>query len=88
MASRNISFTPQAWEEYLSWEKENPTVLKKIHTLLKEISREDPYTGTGKPEQLKHALSGAWSRRISREHRLVYQVTETQIVVVQLKYHY
>jgi len=82
-----IVFSSQAWEEYLHWQKTDKRVLKRINELIKDISR-TPYKGKGKPEPLKHALSGYWSRRINDEQRLVYRVRDDSILVAQLRYHY
>jgi len=78
-----ISFTKLAWEDYNYWSE----VDKKINKLIKEISRH-PFEGTGKPEPLKGNLSGLWSRRIDREHRLVYEILEGEIIFHQCRYHY
>lgn len=83
----NIQFSSRAWEDYLYWQQFDKKVLKKINELLKDISR-SPYEGIGKPEPLKHALSGFWSRRITDEHRLVYRVAGKTIQVAQARYHY
>ncbi|MGC2779649.1 MAG: Txe/YoeB family addiction module toxin [Bradyrhizobium sp.] len=85
------AWTEDAWQEYLGWQKEDEKVLEAINALIKDIRR-DPFKGLGKPEPLKHALQGWWSRRITGEHRLVYRVTgkgETrQLEIAQCKYHY
>ena len=83
----NIQFSSRAWEDYVYWQQFDKKVLKKINDLLKEISR-NPYEGIGKPEPLKHALSGYWSRRITDEHRLVYRVEGDFLKVAQVRYHY
>ncbi|OGR01155.1 MAG: toxin YoeB [Deltaproteobacteria bacterium RIFOXYD12_FULL_55_16] len=82
-----ISWAEKAWEDYLYWQSIDRKTLKRINTLLREISRQ-PFEGIGDPEPLKHQWSGYWSRRIDREHRLVYKVTAEDIVVVQCRYHY
>lgn len=82
-----IVFIEQAWEDYLYWQAHDKKILKKINKLLKEIDR-NPFEGIGAPEPLKHNLSGYWSRRISLEHRLVYRIKDSQLVVVQCRYHY
>jgi toxin YoeB len=86
-----ITWTETAWEEYIEWQKEDVKVLQSINELIKDIRR-DPFKGLGKPEPLKHALAGWWSRRITGEHRLVYRVSgkgETQQVeIAQCRYHY
>jgi toxin YoeB len=82
-----VAFTPQAWDEYLYWQRRNPQILARIHELIKDIKR-NPYTGIGKPEPLRHALKGYWSRRITAEHRIVYKKVADQILIAQLRYHY
>ncbi|MEX2335809.1 MAG: Txe/YoeB family addiction module toxin [Fulvivirga sp.] len=82
-----IIFMSQAWEDYLYWQKHDKKALKKINSLIKEISR-TPFHGTGKPELLKHNLKGWWSRRTDLENRLVYKVEEHSIFILQCKYHY
>jgi toxin YoeB len=83
-----IEYTLQAQEDFAYWKKiNNVIVLKKIRKLL-EVVIETPFEGIGKPEPLKHNLSGCWSRRIDKEHRLVYEVTENLITVLAMKGHY
>ena len=82
-----LTFSDQAWEEYLYWQKNDKAILKRINNLIKDIKRSS-FEGIGKPEPLKHGLSGYWSRRINDEHRLVYKVRDNQILIAQLKYHY
>lgn len=84
----NLLFSEKGWEDYLHWQKFDRKLLKRINDLLKDISRDDPYSGIGKPEPLKHAFSGFWSRRINDEHRLVYRVTNGTIEIAQARYHY
>ena len=81
----NVAFTPQAWEEYLYRQRTDPRILARIHELIKDIKR-NPSNGTGKPEPLKHALQGYWSRRITSEHRIVYKRIGDQIPIAQLRY--
>jgi len=83
----NLVFSREAWEEYLVWQRENPQMVKRINQLIKEIMR-DSHRGIGKPEPLKHALQGYWSRRINAEHRIVYRVVKGDLWIVQLRYHY
>jgi toxin YoeB len=83
----NVAFTPQAWNEYLYWQETNARMVARIHELIKDITR-DSYSGIGKPEPLRHALAGYWSRRITAEHRIVYRRSGGQILIVQLRYHY
>jgi toxin YoeB len=83
----NLVFSAESWEEYLYWQETDPGLLKRINLLIKDMMR-DPYRGMGKPEPLKHALQGYWSRRISSEHRIVYKKLGDQILIAQLRYHY
>jgi toxin YoeB len=83
----NFTFAPQAWEDYLSWQQTDRKIVARIHELIKDILR-NPFTGIGKPEPLKHALKGYWSRRINGEHRIVYKVAPNAILLAQLRYHY
>ena len=82
-----LVFTPNGWEDYLHWQNADRQVLRRVNRLLEECLR-DPFDGIGKPEQLRHALAGAWSRRITEEHRLVYLVDSDDLVVLQARYHY
>jgi len=82
-----IIFTKNSWEDYISWQSEYKKMLKKINVLIKDIQR-TPFEGKGKPEPLKYDLAGFWSRRIDREHRLVYQVSKKEILVYSCKFHY
>ncbi|PJK13513.1 Txe/YoeB family addiction module toxin [Lysobacteraceae bacterium NML07-0707] len=82
-----LVFSPQAWDDYLYWQKTDKKLLQRINTLIKETCR-NPYQGIGKPEPLKHALSGYWSRRIDGEHRFVYKAGEDALFVAQLRLHY
>jgi len=80
-------FSEQAWDDYLFWQKTDKRVLKRINNLIKDVSR-DPFRGAGKPEPLKHALSGYWSRRITEADRIVYKVEGDSLYLAQLRYHY
>jgi len=82
-----LIFAEQAWEDYLFWQESDKKILRRINVLIKEIIRE-PFEGIGKPEPLKHALSGYWSRRINEEHRVVYKVVDDSLFLAQLRYHY
>jgi toxin YoeB len=82
-----LLFSENAWEDYLFWQRTDKKILQRINTLLKEIKR-NPFEGIGKPEPLKQALSGYWSRRINEEHRIVYKVASDAIFIAQLRYHY
>lgn len=82
-----LVFSEHAWEDYLYWQQTDRKMLLRINSLIKEIQRQ-PFQGIGKPEPLRHALAGYWSRRINDEHRLVYKVTEDALLIAQLRYHY
>ena len=82
-----LIFAEKAWDDYLYWQKTDKKLLKRINALIKDVQRE-PFEGIGKPEPLKHALSGYWSRRINDEHRIVYKVADGSIHIAQLRYHY
>lgn len=83
----NLIFSDQAWEDYQHWQDTDKKVIRRIHELLKDIKR-NPHSGIGKPEPLRHALAGYWSRRIDQEHRLVYRTTGHGILPAQMRYHY
>lgn len=82
-----ITFSKNSWEEYISWQTDDKQMLRKINELIKDIQRH-PFEGLGKPEPLKFDLAGFWSRRIDREHRLVYQVVDQEILIYSCRYHY
>ncbi len=82
-----LLFSENAWEDYLFWQKTDKKTLKRINKLIKDIQR-NKYEGLGKPEALKHNLSGFWSRRITNEHRIVYKIENNSILIAQLRYHY
>ena len=82
-----LLWSEKSWEDYLYWQKNDKKILKKINELIKNIKR-TPYSGLGKPEALKHQLSGFWSRRITDEHRLVYQISDDTLIIVACRYHY
>jgi toxin YoeB len=82
-----LVFEDQGWEDYTSWLKSDRKMLVRINKLI-EDARRDPFTGIGKPEPLKYHLAGAWSRRIDDEHRLVYLVTDEEIIILAARYHY
>jgi toxin YoeB len=83
-----LQFSSRAWEDYLYWQQHDRRILKKINSLLDDISRGDPYSGLGKPVPLKHSFSGFWSRRTTNEHRLVYRISDDVIQIAQARYHY
>lgn len=82
-----LVFTPIGWEDYLHWQQVDRQVLTRVNRLIDDALR-DPTSGIGKPEVLRHALAGCWSRRISEEHRFVYLPDGDDTVVLQLRYHY
>lgn len=82
-----LTFAERAWEDYLYWQKTDKKILNRINLLIKDIQR-NPHEGIGKPEKLKHTLSGYWSRRINDEHRIIYKVQDNGVLIAQLRYHY
>lgn len=82
-----LTWSAKAWDDYVYWQTTNKQLVKRINDLIKETLR-TPFEGTGKPEPLKHELAGAWSRRIDREHRLVYMVSDNAITIIQCRFHY
>lgn len=82
-----LIFSENAWGDYLYWQKTDKKTLKRINQLISDIQR-SPFEGIGKPEPLKHALSGYWSRRINGEHRIVYRTDNESVFIAQLRYHY
>ena len=85
--TKELSFKDSGWEDYLYWQTKDKKTLKKINALLKDIDR-SPFSGEGKPEPLKHNMQGYWSRRIDGTNRIVYKVTDTQIIIIGCKGHY
>lgn len=83
----SLAFTDVGWEDYQHWQKEDPARLAKINELI-EACIADPFKGIGKPEPLKGNLTGYWSRRIDRQHRLVYAVLDDVLYILQCRYHY
>ena len=83
----NLIFSKNAWQDYLYWQKTDKKILKRVNLLIRDIQRV-PYEGIGKPEALKHGLSGYWSRRITDEHRIVYTIENDALFIAQLRYHY
>jgi toxin YoeB len=82
-----IVFTPNGWADYTHWAGADRAMVKRINRLIEDIVRH-PFEGIGKPEPLRHALTGAWSRRIDEEHRLVYLMDSNDLVILQARYHY
>ena len=82
-----LAFTDAAWEDYLWFQQHQPQLLKRVNDLIQAAKR-SPFEGIGKPEPLKRDLRGAWSRRITDEHRLVYQIEQDTLVIISCRYHY
>jgi toxin YoeB len=82
-----LVFSERAWADYLHWQQIDRKMMLRVNQLLQEIQR-DPIRGIGKPEPLRHALQGYWSRRITDEHRIVYRVQDDSLLIAQLQYHY
>ena len=86
-----IAWTANAWDDYLHWQQTDQKIMGSINDLIKDIKR-DPFKGLGKPEHLKHALQGFWSRRITQEDRHVCRVSgkgdSQQLEIIQCRYHY
>ena len=82
----NLVFSENAWQDYLYWLGTDRNILNTINNLIKEIQR-SPHQGIGKPEPLRHELAGYWSRRITREHRIVYKVEGDAVFIAQLRFH-
>ena len=82
-----LIFSEQAWDDYVHWQKIDKKLFERINVLIKDISRA-PFEGIGKPEPLKNALAGYWSRRINDEHRIVYKIANGSMFIAQLRYHY
>ena len=85
--TRSLAFDPNAWEDYVYWQTQDRKTLKRINALIADVLR-DPFAGKGKPEPLRHVLSGAWSRRIDEKNRLVSFVTDEHVVILQARDHY
>lgn len=82
-----LSWAEAAWEDYLYWQQTDKKILQRINRLIKETKRQ-PFEGIGDPEPLKHNWTGYWSRRINKEHRLVYKVSDNTLYIAQCRYHY
>ncbi|NOU01485.1 MAG: Txe/YoeB family addiction module toxin [Gallionella sp.] len=82
-----LFFADEAWQDFLHWQKQDKCMVERINKLIQETQRE-PYAGIGKPEALKHALSGYWSRRLTDEHRMVYRIEGNALLIAQLRFHY
>ncbi len=88
MTGRKLAWTAEGWDDYLYWQTQDRKTLKRINLLIADTLRDDPFEGIGKPEPLKHALAGAWSRRIDEANRLVYIADDQYVIVLQARYHY
>ena len=84
---RNLKFTDEGWNSYLYWQTQEGKTLRRINDLMRDVQR-DPFAGIGKPEPLKHSLSGCWSRRIDESNRFVYMVNDEELIVISCRYHY
>jgi toxin YoeB len=82
-----LIFSEEAWQDYLYWQQQDRKIIQRINRLIGEIKR-DPFRGIGKPEPLRHALAGYWSRRIDDEHRIVCAVHDGALLIAQLRHHY
>ena len=82
-----LIFSEKAWDDYLHWQKIDKRMVQRINKLIKEVKR-TPFEGIGKPETLKHGLSGYWSRRLNDEHRFIYKPTDDALLIAGLRYHY
>jgi len=82
-----LIFAEKAWDDYLFWQQTDRKVVARINDLIRDIQR-NPFGGIGKPEPLKHAFAGFWSRRINAEHRIVYKIEDGSLLIAQLRYHY
>ncbi|PPG86146.1 Txe/YoeB family addiction module toxin [Rathayibacter rathayi] len=88
MTPRALAWTAEAWEDYLYWQSQDRRTLRRLNLLIADVLRDDPFEGIGKPEPLKHALVGAWSRRIDETNRLIYLADDARITILQARYHY
>ena len=82
-----LVFADETWDDYLWWQQQDRRIVRRINELI-EATRRDPFAGIGKPEPLRHALAGYWSRRITDEHRMVYRAESGALLIAQLRYHY
>ena len=82
-----LIFAAEAWDDYLYWQKQDKRMVERINKLIQKTQRE-PFAGIGKPEALKHALAGFWSRRFTDEHRMVYRIEDDALLIAQLRFHY
>ena len=85
--ARLLVFSPNAWADYIYWQGQDKKTLKRINTIIEATARE-PFTGIGKPEPLRGDLTGYWSKRIDDVNRLVYKVTDTELIIFNCRFHY
>ena len=85
--TRRLAWTPEAWADYVYWQRQDRKTLKRINALIAAAMRE-PFTGIGKPEALREHLTGFWSRRIDDTHRLIYAVDDHHVTIIACRYHY
>ena len=85
--ARLLVFSPNAWADYVYWQTQDKKTLKRINTLIEATAR-DPFTGIGKPEALRGDLTGYWSKRIDDVNRLIYQATDTKLIIFNCRFHY
>jgi len=88
VSDRLLTWTASGWEDYLYWQTQDRKTLKRINLLIEDVLRDDPFEGIGKPEPFKHALAGAWSRRIDEANHLVYIADDHSVTILQAEYHY
>ncbi|MGW5436586.1 Txe/YoeB family addiction module toxin [Nocardia asteroides] len=86
--SRKVLFDANGWEDYVSWQSDDRATLKKVNRLIEDVRRNGNAEGIGKPEPLRQNLSGWWSRRITKEHRLVYRADDDVVVIIACRFHY
>ena len=84
----NKLFSDDAWNDYLYWQQNDKTKLKRINKLIQSIERDGYSNGIGKPEVLRHNLNGYWSRRINDEHRIVYKIVDNNLYIASCRDHY
>jgi toxin YoeB len=87
LMKHKLCWHSKAWEDYLYWQETNKKIFHKINELIKATARES-FIGIGKPEPLQHGLKGFWSRKINREHRLVYSVNNECLIIISCRFHY
>ncbi len=85
--TKKVMFEASAFEDFTDWAVKDMKLYERIVRLIQDIQR-TPFSGLGRPEALRHELQGYWSRRINKEHRLVYKITPEAIIIVACKYHY